>query len=82
MKYQSKDLYGAWDSPHTFCRHQLDDEEDGLVCTSRIFDGIEDYKEDLDSKCPFTEQTASKCKLFKFHKHDKNLNAKRYKEKS
>jgi len=77
MKFIDKNVYGDWDSPHTFCQYQLDDEEDGFLCSDLVF---EDDTNDPDKcKCPYVDKKAAKkCKLFKYHKHNKNPNAKRY----
>jgi hypothetical protein len=75
MKYQSKDIYGDWDSPHTFCQYQLDDREDGFLCTEKIFD--DDTNDPEKHKCPFKEDVATECKMYVYHKNDKNPGAKR-----
>jgi hypothetical protein len=71
MIFISKDVYSNWDSPHTFCQYQLDDEDDGLVCVEKILD------EEKECKCPFKESDAKSCEKFVYHKHDKNPGAKR-----
>ena len=71
----SKDVYGDWDSPHTFCQYQLDDEEDGFLCSEKLFD--DDTNDPEKCKCLFKEDDAKECKNFVYHKNEKNPNAKR-----
>lgn len=76
MKIRDKNVYCEWDSPHTFCEHQLDDEEYGLQCSKKLFD--DDTNDPEKCKCLFIKKTAKKCMSFVYHKHDKNPDAKRY----
>jgi len=76
MKHMSKDVFSDWDSPHTFCQYQLDDEEYGFVCTEKIFD--DDTNDPEKHKCLFKEDNATECKMFVYHKNEKNPEAKRY----
>jgi len=89
MKIQSKDIYGPNDSPHTFCKYQIDVKDKGFQCGEKIWELInllDDNAHEDESKdeefvnCPFTEQTASKCKMYEYHKHNKNKDAKRWEE--
>ena len=86
MKYISKDQYGPWDSPHTFCRYQVEDKDYCFSCTEKILDFVEatmsDQEAEKSSKCCFKESDIKNgkikgCKNFEFHKNDKNPKAKR-----
>jgi len=81
MKFIDKNTYGYWDSPHTFCSHQLDDETYGLLCAEKVFDELfdEDTEDSSKFKCPFTLSNANNCNQFKYHQNDKNPDAKRFK---
>jgi len=92
MKHMSKDIYSDWDSPHTFCQYQIDDAKDGLLCTDKLLgdavfedavfedidnDNDEDKYKPSECKCPFSEDTATECEMFVYHKNNKNPDAKR-----
>jgi len=77
MKFRDKNIYGDWDSPHTFCRYQTDDEKYGFLCTEKVFE--DDTNNPEKCKCPYVLKNANGCKQFEYYKHDKNPGAKRYK---